>query len=121
MPIPTLNYSTLNYQMNVEIGVDGGGYMRYTWCRLGLIETTNQESKMNSYQAIATKITNAEDRFISAVMEQFSKTKIEAEIILAVFKQYKIVKIDPIGGQFTLSQGIFWDADVMDNALKQER
>jgi hypothetical protein len=59
IPISTLNYSTLNNQMNVGIGVDGSGDMWYTWCRLGLIETMNREKKMTK-QIKTVTLTRAE-------------------------------------------------------------
>lgn len=74
---------------------------------------------MNSYQATAIRMTNAENKFIEAVQEQFGKSKEEAEIILSVFKREKIIKIDAIIGQFKLISGIFWDAQVMNNAIEQ--
>lgn len=73
---------------------------------------------MTEFKVIAQRLANAEDRFMAAVQEQFGKTEAEAAKILAVFKDHKIVKLDAITGQFTLSQGIFWDSVVMDNALE---
>lgn len=69
-------------------------------------------------KAIAQRIVNAEDRFMAAVREQFGKTQEEAEQILGVFQSEKIIKIDPVMGQYTLKHGRFWDAQVMDNALE---
>lgn len=74
---------------------------------------------MNAYQSIATRMNNAEKRFTDAVQEQFEKSLEEAEIILSVFKREKIIKIDAIDGQFKLVSGLFWDAQVMNNALEQ--
>ena len=76
---------------------------------------------MNEYQVIAVRINNAERAFIDAVVEQFGKTEDEAAIILDVFKKQKAVKIDPVMGQFRLSNGAFWEAYVMDNALEMAR
>ncbi len=72
---------------------------------------------MDSFQTMAIRIVNAENSFINAVQEQFNKTEAEAKIILEVFKREKVVKIDPVLGQFRLISGLFWEADVMDNAL----
>ncbi|MCP4083172.1 MAG: hypothetical protein GY743_23365 [Planctomycetaceae bacterium] len=72
---------------------------------------------MNELYPLAYNIVMAENRFIDAVMEQFDKTQLEAEKILSVFQAEKIVLIDPVMGSFTLSQGLFWEQDVMDTAL----
>lgn len=72
---------------------------------------------MNSFQAMAIRTVSAENKFMEAVQEQFGKTEAEAKIILTIFKREKVVKIDPVIGQFSLVSGLFWEADVMDNAL----
>lgn len=71
---------------------------------------------MDELRPIAQRIVNAENSFVLAVQEQFGKTEAEAEKILEVFKAEKIVILETTG-QFSLSDGIFWDAQVMDNAL----
>ena len=73
--------------------------------------------KKSEIAPIAQRIINAENKFIDSVVEQFGKTEDEAKIILEVFKREKIVKIDPIGGRFTLTDGIYWDGVVMNNVL----
>jgi len=72
---------------------------------------------MNGTKQMATRIVNAEESFISSVMDQFDKTYEESEKVLAVFKKAKAVRIDPVGGQFRLTSGLFWEADVINNAL----
>jgi len=72
------------------------------------------------YKSIAQRIVNAENNFLNAVSEQFGFSPEEALTILNVFKKYKIIKIDAIGGQFTLSHGAYWDKEVMNNALAQK-
>lgn len=72
---------------------------------------------MQGTKHVAQRIVSAENRFITEVMEQFGKTKEDAEKVLAVFKRAKAVKIDPITGQFNLTSGVYWEADVIDNAV----
>lgn len=76
--------------------------------------------RRSEVEPIAIRITNAENAFRKAVAEHFDKTPEEANRILRVFRQEKIVKIDPIMGAFTLAHGAFWEADVMDRALEME-
>lgn len=71
------------------------------------------------FKSIAQRSLNAENRFIDSVIEQFEFNKSDAEKILSVFMGHKIIKIDPIMGQYKLTQGIYWDKQVMDNALEQ--
>lgn len=71
---------------------------------------------MKEFQPIAQRIVNAENSFILEVQEQFGKSEAEAEKILEVFKSENIIILEPTG-QFSLSNDIFWDAQVMDNAL----
>ena len=72
---------------------------------------------MQGTKDIAQRIVNAEDSFVDSVMEQFGKTKEEAEKVLSVFKEVKAVKIDPILGAFKMTSGLYWDAEVIDNAV----
>jgi len=66
---------------------------------------------------MAIRLVNAENSFINAVQEQFGFTEKEAEKILSVFKKHKVVKISVNSGGFTLTHGIYWAKDVMQNAL----
>ncbi len=75
---------------------------------------------MKGNKDTAKRIANAEERFIQAVMDQFDKTYKESEKVLEVFKQVDAVRIDPIGGQFSLTAGIYWDKQVIDNALSYD-
>lgn len=69
---------------------------------------------------IAQRIVNGEEAFISAVQEQFGKTKEEAERVLARFRKDKLVKVDPVTGQFTLKHGATWEQEVIDRAAQPE-
>jgi hypothetical protein len=76
-----------------------------------------EEKIMSEFKTMAIRLTNAENAFMEAVKEQFCKTDVETRKILEVFKSERIVILDPVTSGFTLSNGIFWDAQVMDNAL----
>lgn len=59
------------------------------------------------------------DRFQSAVEEQFGFSREESAKILASYLKAKAIKIDVIGGQFTLTNGAFWATAPMRRALGQ--
>lgn len=59
---------------------------------------------------------NAAQRFIDAVREQFGLSAVDAGNALRALLQAKLVKLDPIVGQFQLRDGRAWDAEVMRRA-----
>lgn len=58
----------------------------------------------------------AAQRFVDAVSEQFGLSAIDAAAALKTLLRVKLVKLDPIVGQFQLRDGRAWDADVMRRA-----
>mgnify|MGYP003137517170 CR=1 FL=1 len=75
---------------------------------------------MNGTKAVAQRIVNAEEQFIGWAQGAAQCTRQEAEKILAVYRNENLVKIDPVGGQFTLKHGVFAEADVLRNAMAVE-
>jgi len=61
---------------------------------------------------------NAGDRFVESAMEQFGMSKPDAEAALARLVKDKVVKLDPIGGQYSLKDGRFWDKEVLARAAQ---
>lgn len=72
---------------------------------------------MKGTEQIAQRIINAENAFIESVVEQFDITEEEGEKVLNAFIKVKAVKIDPVMGQFNLTNGAFWDKQVIENAI----
>lgn len=58
----------------------------------------------------------AADRFVASVGEQFGLTKKEAERALKKLQDTKLIKLDPLSGQFQLKDGRAWERDVMRRA-----
>lgn len=73
--------------------------------------------KSNPCSDLVTRQINAMNSFVEAVQEQFGKSKEQAEKVLSVFRKAKAVKFDTNNGQWTLSHGAFWDADVINRAI----
>lgn len=62
----------------------------------------------------------AADRFVDAVREQFGLPERAARAALQALLRAKLIKLDPIVGQFQLRDGRAWSADVMQRAAAQE-
>ncbi|MEQ9131109.1 MAG: LPD1 domain-containing protein [Salinisphaeraceae bacterium] len=62
---------------------------------------------------------NAQRSFMDAAMEQFGLTDDEAGRAFQTLRKQKLVKVDPVNGQFTLKDGRFWDGEVMRRAAEQ--
>lgn len=75
-----------------------------------------EEEVPKGTKAIATRITNAEERFIEFACETAGLTRTEAERALAVYRKERVIKIDPVTGQFTFKHGDFAEPDVLRRA-----
>jgi len=65
---------------------------------------------------IAQRQANAANNFIESVQEQFGLSKEDAGKAWYHFVQNKLVKIDAVGGQYSLTDGRLWDGEVMRRA-----
>ncbi len=70
-------------------------------------------------QAVAQRQVNAQNRFIESVVEQFGLTEKEAGRAWDYFVENKLLKVDAVGGQYTLTNGDFWDADAIRMAARK--
>jgi len=73
---------------------------------------------MNAYKAIATRIVAAEERFIDYAIGT-GLNRAEAIRAMATLRKAKALKIDAVGGQFTVTHGAFLEADVLKRAAAQ--
>jgi hypothetical protein len=64
---------------------------------------------------------NAEERFIEFAMETADINREEAIIVLRVYRKAKVVKIDPVMGQFQLQHGAFAEPEPIRKALELGR
>ena len=62
--------------------------------------------------------TREANSFIRCAMAQFGFSRNEAAIIYDVFLREKVMKVEAGTGAFKLVHGIYWDKQVMENALK---
>jgi len=81
-----------------------------------IIGPTGQTIANPNYK-VAQRIVNAEERFLEMVQDTIGCSRTDAEKVLSVYRKEKVVKIDMIGGQFTLKHGVFAEPDVLNNAV----
>lgn len=68
-------------------------------------------SDLNSpFRPIATRIDNAEERFVEWASELAGLTTEQAWKALAEYKRHRVVKIDSVLGSFQLKHGAFGEA-----------
>lgn len=72
----------------------------------------------NPMAPMVTRIENAHDSFVGDLTEQFGFTIEQAEHILGVYVREHVVKLDSAIGRYKLVHGIFWERDVLYNALR---
>lgn len=69
--------------------------------------------KINGTRDIAQRMVNAENSFIESLMVAGEITKEQAEKVLQIYRNAKVVKMDAVVGQMTVKHGAFLDRDVI--------
>jgi hypothetical protein len=69
------------------------------------------------FKPIAERMVSAEKSFCELVIDRIGCTKEEAEKVLSVYLKEKIAKMDAVNGKITLKHGIFWENDILKNAI----
>ena len=67
---------------------------------------------------VAQRIVNAENNFADTVQEVTSCTRKEAFKVLALYRKFKMVKLDAVCGRYTVNHGSFWEEHVLRNAIE---
>jgi hypothetical protein len=73
---------------------------------------------MDGTRQVARRIVNAEESFMATVIERTGCTAHEAAKVLSVYRKAKVVKMDAVGGTLKVKHGVFWDADILRNAIQ---
>lgn len=73
-------------------------------------------AKLPGTQAIAQRQIHAANKFMGSVIEQFGLGREEASRAWDYYVVNKLVKVDAVGGQYTLVDGRLWDGDAMRKA-----
>lgn len=74
----------------------------------------------DGFKAMATRIENAETAFITYAMAEAGLTEAQATTALATMKKAKVLKIDPVMGQWNVKHGAFLEPDVLRRAAGLE-
>jgi uncharacterized Zn finger protein (UPF0148 family) len=69
-------------------------------------------------RAMMTRQQAAMERFIEYAMDQAGLSREEAERALAVYRREKVIRLDPMSGQFNFKHGAFGEADVLQRAAR---
>lgn len=69
-------------------------------------------------RAVAQRIANAEQLFVSNVMEFASLSREDAYKVFREFVKRKAVKLDAVNGRYDLKHGAFWDKPVFTRAIE---
>lgn len=74
---------------------------------------------INGYEAVATRMHNAEVAFADTLRVTVpTLTDAEASKVLALYIDYKLVKLDAVMGVYNAKTGLIFDADVIGRALQ---
>lgn len=71
-------------------------------------------------EGLVLRQSNAANRFIESSAEQFGMSAGEAGAALDRLLKLKLVKLDPLSGQFNLKDGRFWDGEVLRRAAVEQ-
>ncbi|AVA38317.1 MULTISPECIES: hypothetical protein [Cupriavidus] len=72
---------------------------------------------MEGTKQVAQRIVNAEENFADTVQEITGCTRDEAFKALVTMRKLRVVKLDPIGGRYNVTHGIYLERDVLRNAI----
>ena len=72
---------------------------------------------MSAFAPMLKRINNAQDGFVSNLMDQFGYTQDQAEYIMNVYRREHVIKLDAAIGRYKLVHGMFWERDILDRAL----
>lgn len=72
---------------------------------------------MNPFEKIAQRIVNAEDNMITVLVEQGEITEAEACLVFRAYRKHKMMKLDAVGGRYTVKHGAYLDRETIRNTL----
>ena len=72
---------------------------------------------MEGTKQVAQRMVNAENAFLGTIKNIVGCTDESAAKVLAIYRKYKLVKLDPIGGVINVKHGMYLDVDVILNAI----
>ncbi|MGE3278091.1 MAG: hypothetical protein AB7O67_23520 [Vicinamibacterales bacterium] len=79
---------------------------------------TAHTERVKGTRAVAERWAQAHQRFVEFAMEHAGLTRDEANAAAGYMVKIKVVKLDPIGGQFHAKHGLYLEPDVLRRAAK---
>jgi len=76
---------------------------------------------MKGVRNIAVRGENAKNDFVGSIVEQFGFSNDDARVILGVYLDLNVAKIDYGIGQVKLAHGAYWDAGPLNDALEYHK
>ena len=76
-------------------------------------------TKLPGIEAVAQRIENARQGFISICVDSHGFTEEQAKHILAVYRRLKVIKLDTGVGRYQFTHGVYYERQTMGNALNQ--
>lgn len=83
-------------------------------------EQLKADEPITGTRAVAQRQVNAVNRFIESATEQFGLSKEEAGRAWDYYVANKLVRADPVAGQYQLKDGRFWDGEVLRRAAGEQ-
>ncbi|CAG9236907.1 hypothetical protein PSP6_700006 [Paraburkholderia tropica] len=71
----------------------------------------------NPFEAIAQRMANAQRNFIGIIRERTSCTEADATKAFETLKRLRLIKLDAVGGRYTVKHGAYLEPDVLRNAM----
>lgn len=71
----------------------------------------------NPFEAIAQRMVNAQQDFIEIVRERISCTEAEAMKAFETLTKLRLIKLDAVGGRYTVKHGAYLEPDALRNAI----
>ena len=76
--------------------------------------------QVNKFEAIAQRMVNAENAFISVIKEIAGCSNDSAAHVLNVYRKLKLVKFDAVCGTINVKHGLYLDKDIIENAINYQ-
>lgn len=73
---------------------------------------------VNPFEAIAQRMVNAQQNFIEIIRERTSCTEAEAVKAFETLKKLRLIKLDAVGGRYTVKHGAYLEPDALRNAMR---
>ena len=68
-------------------------------------------------ETMQARLDNGREAFITDIMDQFCKSRQEAEKVFIIYRKARAIRPDKSSGHWNLTHGAFWELDAINNAI----